>query len=148
MATDEQKDFAAAVERLLNAYNTGDINAITEFEYGSKGFGYRTLPVRDSGNITKDQFYQISKAFSNSVNNYKVIFESSYSEVIGNVGIVGGFLTEKFATKSGQQMEVKIRSTSTYLKSDDGWRLIQRHQDIQQFKDPKQELGDLLKKTQ
>jgi len=148
MATDEQKDFAAAVERHMNAWNTSDIDMIAEFESDWKGFGYRTFPVRNFGKMTKDQYYQHRHGFSDVIKNFEATFQTEYSEVIGNVGVIGGFLTEKFTTNSGRQVEVKIRSTSTYLKSDGKWRLIQRHQDIQQFKNPNQNLSDFLAEFQ
>jgi hypothetical protein len=64
------------------------------------------------------------------------------------VGVTGGILTEKFALKSGEQIESKIRATATYFKSDGKWRLIQEHRDKQQFRNPKLDTAEFLTKYQ
>jgi hypothetical protein len=145
MTINEKKEFEEAVKKHWNAWSTGDAETIIEFESSRKSFGYRTFSLRDTGDIPRDRYLQEIKNFLDSLENYKIDFDIRYSEVFGNVGIVGGFVTESFITKSGKQMEVKnIRATNTYLKTDGQWHLIQSHRDIQAFEDPNQNIIDFI----
>ena len=57
--------------------------------------------------------------------------EDAVFRVVGDVGLVLGSFKEKFKPKGGELQTIEVRTSMTFIRVDDKWKLAIYHRDTQ-----------------
>lgn len=122
----------AAVRDWIGAYNSGDIRRAAAMETSAAGYGYRSPAWRDllpAG----DGYLQAMEQFMASMASFQIEVEEVKTKVHGDVGFAWGVYVEQFQPAGGSPERARIRFSQAMTKTDDGWKFLSFHRDVQPF---------------
>ena len=126
--SDENREQALLSEnrRLHEAWNNHDIDTIYDIEKESIGFGYRTPDIRMS---PKPEWKQLIAQWFSSMKEFSSKIDEENVRIVGDTGLAWGWFTEKIVEHDESVRYVKVRYTSTWIETDDGWKHLMYHRD-------------------
>lgn len=129
-----ESEFASLVRARYAAWSAGDRKAITEASDGfTIGFGFRTREARGSDPIPKAAIRRAVDGLLDSMVYYRTDVEELHTRAFGNVVVAWGFHTEDFQVRGRAPERIRVRFSTTAIKTADGWRELIGHRDAQPF---------------
>ena len=122
----------AAVRDWIHACNTGDIRRGAAMEVTGAGYGYRSPTWRDLA-PAGERYLETIGQFMASLEAFHGEFEELHTKVHGDVGFAWGVYVEHFQPKGGTPERARVRFSQAMTKTDDGWKFLSFHRDIQPF---------------
>jgi ketosteroid isomerase-like protein len=127
---DDLEEFKAAVESYNNAYVQGDIDKRVEIESESVGLSSFNKNLVNLKLIDKELRKKQFNGWISQYEYYDVNFVTLQTDVIGNTGIASGTFNTKRKHKEYPEVTAKRRWSSTWLKTNDQWKLIFFHREL------------------
>lgn len=129
MSSDESEQaLLDEFHRWFDANNSHDVETIYEIEKDSIGYGYRTPDTRKKPSTEwktlMSQFFSTMKEFSG-------LLDEEYAMVVGVTGFVWGWFTERIVEHDDSVRLVRVRFSSTWMKTEEGWKFLFYHRDNQ-----------------
>ena len=127
LRADDAADLEAAVEKAIQAWESGDVAAILDSYHGDAvGFYATSAFPADVKATGKDQVRKnLENFFAN--NDIVSITPRNHYRIIGDVGVAWGHGTLVVKPKDGPARTRHNRRTGTYIKSGGKWRLASWH---------------------
>jgi len=117
-------DLKASFEQLTQAYNSGNLDAFSAGMDDEVTVFTPLSPFPVEGRAAVKQFYQVLSANAESVTATRI---NSQFRVIGTTGLVWGYTAFAVKPKDGPMMNIFVRQTWTFTKSDGQWFVVAAH---------------------
>lgn len=121
-----------AVRDWIGAYNSGDIRRAAAMETSGAGYGYRSPAWRDLV-PAGDGYLQVMEQFIATMDSFQIEVEELNTKVHGDVGFAWGVYVEHFQPKGSTPERARVRFSQVMIKTEEGWKFLSFHRDIQQF---------------
>jgi ketosteroid isomerase-like protein len=127
-------DVEAATRQWGETFQVGDLDGVARMESQAGGFGYRSAAPRFFGNPDAlDGYRQLLQRVWDSFASYAVEWEEIRTAVHGDVGFAWGSFFETFQHHGQRTERAHVRFSQAMVRTEDGWRVLMFHRDIQPF---------------
>jgi len=123
---------------VAQGYTTGDpelMARVGDFEAQAIGFGFRDESARDHASIFGDAagFADAMQRFRSGLEHYSAEVHEMHEISHGNIVVAWGRFTEHFQHPGLAPEIARVRFSVVAEKTDDGWRELFYHREIQPF---------------
>ena len=132
-----EKELQLQMQETADLWNKMNPAVLEEFGSAFRGFGYRTGAARSPESFTP-AFAELLHRWFDTLEYYRLIPGETKIEIEGNIALVWGFHFEDFKHKGRPPEKVRVRTSATYRRDENGkWHELLAHRDIQKFRDGK-----------
>jgi hypothetical protein len=128
-----EQEVEALIRAQSAAWDSGDLETLSQYDWMSAGFGVRTLLPRGTQEVSREFATYMARVFFESMEYYRTSIDELHIAVYDEVAVAWGFHTEDFQARGREPEILKVRFSLTLLKTEDGWKAILAHRDSQPF---------------
>jgi ketosteroid isomerase-like protein len=123
---DDLEDLKATFQSHIKAVNSGDWQTVSDGQYdGFISFSIRQAfptPVRN-----RAQWVKTLNRLKETWQTFRTTWYKPDFRVIGNTGLVWGLRTEVFQLKNGPVRTNFLKTSQTWVKTEEGWKIVVNH---------------------